>query len=62
MKDKFILDACCGPKYMWTNKNHPNTIYIDVRKEEKGFDTNRPTISINPDIVADFRDLRFEDE
>ena len=19
-KDKFILDACCGPKYMWFNK------------------------------------------
>jgi hypothetical protein len=24
MKGKFILDACCGPKLFWFNKNHPN--------------------------------------
>ena len=62
MKDKFILDACCGNKYMWTNKNHPNTIYIDVRKEVKGFDDNRKNVEVNPDIVADFRKLPFKDK
>lgn len=35
MKNKFILDACCGPKCFWYNKNHPNTIYIDKRVEKK---------------------------
>lgn len=34
MSNKFILDACCGPKAMWYNKNHPNAIYIDNRYEE----------------------------
>jgi len=57
MKDKFILDACCGPKFMWFNKNHPNAIYIDIREEEKGFVEARPETEIKPDLIADFRDL-----
>ncbi len=62
MKDKFILDACCGPKLMWINKNHPNAVYIDVREEEEGFLESRPTRKIKPDIIADFRDLPFDDK
>ena len=54
---KFILDACCGMKYMWMNKNHPNTIYMDIRKEEKGFNKNRPYDNVSPDIMGDFTDL-----
>lgn len=57
MRNKFILDACCGPRMMWINKNHPNTIYIDVREEEKGFMDTRQNREIKPDIKADFRDL-----
>jgi len=34
---KFILDACCSVKAMWYNKKHPNTVYIDIRKEPSGF-------------------------
>ena len=34
-EDKFILDVCCGGKAFWFNKNHPNTIYQDIRTEEK---------------------------
>ena len=37
LSDKFILDACCGGRMMWFNKNHPNCLYIDIRKEEKGY-------------------------
>ncbi len=59
---KFILDACCGPKFMWFNKNHPNTLYIDIRKEEKGFIEKRPNCKIDPDIIADFRSLPFKDK
>ncbi len=62
MKDKFILDACCGPRFMWFNKKHPNTIYIDIRKEKKGFIEARPECEINPDMIADFRDLPFPDK
>ena len=57
---KFILDACCGMKYMWMNKNHPNTIYMDIRKEEKGFNKNRPYDNVSPDIMGDFTNLPEE--
>lgn len=58
-KDKFILDACCGLRAFWFDKHHPNTIYIDNRIREKGFDDFRPNFCIKPDIVADFRKLPF---
>lgn len=59
-ENKFILDACCGGKYMWYNKNHPNTIYMDIREEEKGFIEREPNFCIKPDIIADFRSLPKE--
>ena len=61
MKDKFILDACCGPRMMWFNKKHPNAIYIDKRVEEKGYIPSRKEKQVKPDIVMDFRDLKFPD-
>ena len=60
-KDKFILDPCCGPKHMWFNKNHPNVIFGDIRREKKGFNWHRKNAEINPDMIIDFRDLPFPD-
>lgn len=62
MNKKIILDACCGGRMMWFNKSHPNTIYIDKRKEKKGFNKNKTWIKIDPDIIADFKDLPFPDK
>lgn len=63
MKDKFILDACCGGRMMWFNKNHPNTLYIDNRQAIKGHINNKECKGheVRPDIVMDFRDLKFSD-
>jgi len=61
MNDKFILDACCGGRCFWFNKKHPNTLYLDNRREEKGFEPQRPNFEINPDVVGDFTDLKFKD-
>ena len=63
MKDKFILDACCGSRMMWFNKQHPNTLYIDNRMEEyleKQGHQNQ--IIIKPDMIMDFRNLEFPDK
>lgn len=64
MKDKFILDACCGGRMMWLNKNHPNCIYIDNRIVEKGHIQKgfNPNHEVKPDILMDFRNLKFPDK
>ena len=59
---KYVLDACCGPKFMWFNKNHPNVIYNDIREMEKGFIKNRQNIEIKPDTLHDFSNLPFPDK
>jgi len=63
MLDKFILDACCGGKTFWFNKNHPNAVYLDRRFEEHKLDykRNKQHIIVNPDIIGDFTELPFDD-
>ncbi len=62
MKDKFILDACCGGRCFWFNKKHPNTIYIDNRVAELGHNKHRPSHSVKPDILMDNRKMNFKDK
>ena len=62
MEDKFILDACCGGRCFWFNKNHPNTLYIDNRIREKGHVDDRFNHEIKPDVVMDHRKMDFPDK
>jgi hypothetical protein len=62
LKDKFILDACCGGRMMWFNKNHPNTVYIDNRTTNKGFVDGKPNHEVKPDFIMDFKKMGFEDK
>jgi len=62
MKDKFILDACCGGRMMWFNKNHPHAIYVDNRTTDKGYVDGKPNHEVKPDMIMDFKDLKFEDK
>ena len=61
MKDKFILDAACGGRCFWFNKHHPNTLYIDKRRAEKGHSHLRKNHCIIPDKIMDFTNLEFSD-
>lgn len=56
-----ILDACCGSRMFWFDKEHPDTTYMDIRKEEAELCDGRQLI-VAPDLLADFRDMPFEDE
>ena len=56
-----ILDACCGSRMFWFNKENADTIYMDNRTEDTNLCDGRRLI-IKPDIIADFRDIPFEDE
>ena len=60
--DKFILDACCGGRMFWFNKQHPAALFIDKRKLPKGSIKDRPNFCIDPDIIMDFRKLEFPDK
>lgn len=62
LNEKFILDACCSVKAMWYNKNHPNVVYIDIRKEPKGFLGHGQKQGVNPDYIMDFRKMDFPDK
>lgn len=54
-----ILDACCGSRMFWFDKDNENTIYQDIREEE--FELHGKKIKVRPDIVGDFRNMEFED-
>jgi len=57
---KTILDACCGSRMFWFDKNHPNAVYMDNRELETILCDGR-ALNIKPDIVADFRNIPFPD-
>jgi len=62
MTDKFILDPCCGSRMFWFDKNQENTIFQDIREYNKGFIDNRPNRELKPDIIGDFRKLKYKDK
>jgi len=65
IKDKLILDACCGNKMFWFEKNHPETLYLDKRQVDPimvGKGKNARKFEVDPDHVMDFRNLKIKDE
>ena len=59
-----ILDVCCGSKMFWYNKEEPHTTFMDIRDEVLTY-TDRNAVrkvKVNPDIVADFRNIPFADD
>ena len=60
--EKFILDACCGSRMFWFQKNQPNTIFQDIREYDKGYIDNRPNRELHPDKIGDFRKMDFKDK
>lgn len=67
-KDTPILDACCGSKMFWFDKDNPNVTFVDRRQvDDEVFWTSKDgkterRITVSPDVVADFRNLPFPDE
>ena len=57
---KPILDATCGSRMIWFDKQHPDALYMDNRELTDILCDGR-TLNIHPDIVADFRAMPFAD-
>lgn len=61
IKDKIILDACCGSRMFWFDKEHPNVVFGDIRTESHILCDGRP-LEISPDVEMSFTKMPFEDE
>lgn len=57
---KLILDACCGSRMFWFDKENPIVTFADKRNENHILCDGRK-LDINPDIEIDFRDIPFDD-
>lgn len=55
-----ILDACCGSRMFWFEKEHPNVTYMDIREYYEEL-PSKHVVDVNPDIKADFRSMPFQD-
>ncbi len=55
-----VLDACCGSKMFWFDKENEDVLFMDKRELETTLSDGRKLV-VKPDIVADFREMPFED-
>jgi SAM-dependent methyltransferase len=63
-----VLDACCGPRMFWFDRDDARALFIDKRQESHAMDLGTestrgrlPSV-IAPDVVADFTAMPFADE
>ena len=65
--EQLVLDACCGGKRMWFDKDDDRAVFADCRNEVMGIDhlpsqQGRSPKAVQPDLTHDFRDMDFPDE
>jgi len=57
---KRILDATCGSRMIWFDKENPDVVYMDNRQLSITLCDGR-VLNINPDVIADFRAMPYPD-
>ena len=57
---KKILDACCGSRMFWFDRNNPYVIFADNREVETTLCDGRQLL-VKPDVKMDFRDMPYPD-
>lgn len=58
---KRVLDACCGSRMFYFDKENEEVLFADTRELETTLCDGR-TLLVKPDIFLDFRDMPFPDE
>lgn len=58
---KRILDACCGSRMFWFDKENSDVVFADNRELETTLCDGRKLV-VKPDIQIDFRDMPFDNE
>ena len=66
-EEKVVIDICCGSRMFWFDRQHPDVLYCDKRQEthelkDSSSSGGSRTLVIDPDMVADFTDLPFEND
>ena len=59
-KDKIILDACCGSRMFWFDREHKNVLYVDNRELDTNLCDGR-SLKVKPDEIVDFRKMPYKD-
>lgn len=58
-----ILDACCGGRMFYFDKNDPRVLGMDIRTvPRRKIESNGSYFEVRPDVVGDFRKMDFPDE
>ena len=60
METKKILDATCGSRMMWFNKQNIDVLFCDKRTENHILCDGR-VLEITPDLEIDFTNMPFRD-
>ena len=65
MGNKIVLDACCGGRMMWFDKQDDRCLFADCRDDV--LDVSHCTVNpgkkqVRPDQLHDFRDMPYENE
>jgi len=61
-----VLDACCGSRMFWFDRQDDRAVFADKRREthelkDKSSKGGRRTLTVNPDVLADFTALPWPD-
>lgn len=59
--DMKVLDACCGSRMFWFDKEFEDAVFMDKRTLETTLCDGR-SLNVNPDVIGDFRNMPFKDE
>lgn len=57
---KQVLDVCCGGRMFWFDKKDTRALFLDIREMEATKFSNGATLSVKPDMLMDFRDLKLK--
>lgn len=66
MSDAVILDACCGSRMFWFDRQHPDALFMDNRSErheltDASSKGGSRSLIIEPDLIGDFTAMPFPD-
>lgn len=57
-----VLDACCGSRMFWFDKQDGRALFLDKRREVCDVGAGRKHVVVDPDVLGNFAALPFDDD